>query len=765
MPVEVIDLCSSPEVPPPPKITVSTVAPTHSFTKPSSRPLPPPPATALDFDDVFDLTAVEDHDILPPLPRARPESRIPSPKASRRDDFLFLSDDLDATTDLRDDDSDPFDSRPTKKPRTSGYSPSTSGRGPSNRNIQRSTSAAAKFSGGGPAVLQPAGLKRWSTAFDPIQTTSSPLAPLSSNKGNTISSDPFASSPRQVERIFDLSKDDEDPFASPPRPKGKESMATNTIRKRAASPEISGSSPQRARTKAPAPPKGPVGWDHISSSAPEPSCKADEWVLDARPAREGFTRSRSDGIDLGDLADIPISSDEDDDFPEIDNITKPPRSSSYNASSKIGTVRRTSVSKSIIPKTKGTAEEKAAAREAEKRRKQREKEDAKEQKRQEKARAAALAEVNKVRTNKNVSTPEMIVDLPTSMNPSIRLQVEALLEDLKVKHHPYPSPVKDVVKWRRKVKATFNEEAGYWEPLQQERVEPEKHAMVLMTAAEFVELALGAEGSDLESHALQMQRHYEGHTVIYLIEGLTPWMRKNRNVRNRQFQSAVRNAGAGAGAEAVDTTSTTATAPASDPTAPPPPPPPPSSQAPQGGGGGSRRRKKAPPKPPPQYIDEDAVEDALLQLQVAHSALVHHTSAPVETAQWVAAFTQHISTIPYRRRRDAAGESAGAGAGAGAAFCMESGQVRTGDSAADTYARMLQEVDRVTAPVAHAVAREFPTVRGLVRGMEEGGALVLEGIRRGANRDGAFTDRSIGPAVSRRLYKVFTGRDEGSTDI
>ncbi|KAK7733078.1 hypothetical protein SLS53_008265 [Cytospora paraplurivora] len=661
------------------------------------------------------------------------------------DEFLFLSDGLDATIDIRDDDSDPFHSRPTKKPRTSGYLPTTSARGPSNRNIQRSTSAAAKVSGGGPAVLQPAGLKRWSTAVDPIQTTSSPRAPLSSDKGTTISSDPFASSPRQVERIFDLSKHDEDPFSSPPGPKEKGIMASITTRKRAASPEIHGSSPQRARSKAPAPPKGPIGWDHISSSAPESSCKADEWEQDARPAREGFTRSHSGGIDLGDLADIPISSDDDDDFPEIDNITKPPRSSSYNASSKIGTMPRASVSKPTTSKTKTTAEEKAAAREAEKRRKQREKEEAREQKRQEKERAAALAEVNKIRTNKNASTPEMIVDLPSSMNPSIRLQAETLLEDLSVKHHTYSSPVKDVVKWRRRVKATFNDEAGYWEPIQQERIEPEKHAMVLMTAAEFVELALGAEGSDLESHALQMRRHYEGHAIIYLIEGLTPWMRKNRNVRNRQFQSAVRNAGA----EAVDTTSTAAAAAAaaSDPTAPPP-----SSQAPQGG-----RRRKAPPKPPPRYIDEDAVEDALLQLQVAHSALVHHTSAPVETAQWVAVFTQHISTVPYRRQRDAAGASA--------AFCMESGQVRTGDSAADTYARMLQEVGRVTAPIACAVAHEFPTARGLVRGMEEGGPLVLEGIRRGANRDGAFTDRSIGPAVSRRLYKVFMGRDEGSTDI
>ncbi|ROV97117.1 hypothetical protein VMCG_07510 [Cytospora schulzeri] len=754
MPVEVIDLCSSPDVPPPPKTTASTaVAPTQSIPKP--RPLPP--ARALDYDDdVFDLTNIDDNDFsFLPAPRPNPAPRLPSPKVSRNNDFLFLSDDSDTHVDPLNVGSDPFENhRPSKKPRISGGS-STSARGLNNRNIQRSTSAAERASVGGPAVLQPAGgLKRWSTAFDPIQTTSSPLAPVSSNKQNPTSSDPFASSPRPAEKIFDLSRDDVDPFASsPPRAQEKENMVTT--RKRAASPGLLGSSPQPARSKAPAPPRVPVGWDHISSSAPEPGIRdEDDWNLDVPPSRSGLTRSRSGGLDLGDLADLPGSSD-DEEFPDLDSITKPARlSSSSKARSTSATASRASLSKSSSTvTTKMTAEERAAVREVERQRKQREKNEAKEQRRLEKERAAALAEVNKVRTNKNISTPEMIVDLPSSMKPSTRLQVETLLEDLSVKHYPYTSPVNNVVKWRRKVKARFNEDAGYWEPIQQERIEPEKQAMVLMTAPEFVELALGVKGTDLESHVLSVQRHYEGYAIIYLIEGLTPWMRKNRNVRNRQFQSAVRNAGAGAGADAASGTSTTTAAVATSAAttaAAAAAVPPPSSQAPP-----SRRKKD--PKPPPQYIDEDAVEDALLQLQVVHGAKVHHTTAPIETAQWVAIFTQHISTIPYRRQRDAASASA--------AFCMESGQVRTGDSPADTYARMLQEIVRVTAPIAYGVSSEFPTVGALVRGLEEGGSLVLEGIRKSANRDGAFTDRTIGPAVSRRIYKVFLGRDEASTDI
>lgn len=691
---------------------------------------------ALD-DDVVDLTNIDDDDPIPDL-RAGPTAGQANSKASKTDDFLFLSDDFDSTGNLGADDFDPFEARPTKKQRVSGESNLSAG-GVRAKIVQEPTTSAAERARLGLGVLQqPAGPRKRSVPSDPIEFTSSPRAPRSSDKRDPITSDPFASSPQLAEKenIIDLVDEDDDPFASSP-PKGidKPTMPPKRAGKREPSPGLPRNSPRQAQNDIRGS-KRSVGWDHISSSAPEASVRADLWGPDVQSTREGLARSRSGGVDLGDLADFPMSSDHDDDdeFPEIGGIKRPKLSS--NAKSKAVAAPRISASKPSTSKVKPTTEDKAAAREAEKQRKQREREESKEQKRREKERAAALAEVNKVRTDKKVTTPEMIVDLPSSMNPSTRLQVETLLEDLNVQHYPYNSPVNNVVKWRRKVRARFNEDEGYWEPIPVERIEAEKHAMVLMPAAEFVELALGAKGSDLEAHVLRMQRHYDGDQLMYMIEGLTPWMRKNRNVRNRQFQSAVRSAGPDADAAAAAAAAAAA--------------PPPSSQAPPG-----RRRKD--PKPPPVYIDEDQVEDALLQLQVAHGVIIHHTAAPIESAQWVATFTQHVSQIPYRRQRDAANESA--------AFCMDSGQVRTGDGAADTYVRMLQEVVRVTAPIAYGIAGQFPTVGRLVGGLEAEGPLALEAIRKSANKDGAFTDRTIGQAISRRIHKVFTGRDEASTDI
>lgn len=239
----------------------------------------------------------------------------------------------------------------------------------------------------------------------------------------------------------------------------------------------------------------------------------------------------------------------------------------------------------------------------------------KEEKTREKQLAADLAEVNKAKTDKKISTPEMIVDVPSSIEgKSVDTQIREFLETLQVQVTSYYSPLPNIIKWRRKVTATFNDELGHWEPIP-EIIQKEKHVMCLLSAKEFVDLAStdsteADDGLDLEAHVLKVKSNFEDCVPIYLIEGLTAWMRKNKNVRNRAYQAAVISQLEGA----ADTSQTT-----------------------------SKRKK-----PAAEYIDEDMIEDALLRLQVTHGCLIHHTGATVETAEWVANFTQHISTIPYR---------------------------------------------------------------------------------------------------------------------
>ena len=64
-------------------------------------------------------------------------------------------------------------------------------------------------------------------------------------------------------------------------------------------------------------------------------------------------------------------------------------------------------------------------------------------------------------------------------------------------------------------------------------------------------------------------------------------------------------------------------------------------------------------------------------------------------------------------------------------FCMESGQVKTGEDKEDTYIKMLQEISRITLSMAHGIATKYPTVQSLVRGLKTHGPLALEAVRVG----------------------------------
>ncbi|KAL8788938.1 MAG: hypothetical protein Q9195_007054 [Heterodermia aff. obscurata] len=375
------------------------------------------------------------------------------------------------------------------------------------------------------------------------------------------------------------------------------------------------------------------------------------------------------------------------------------------------------------------AQEKEASREIRLAQKSKDKEVEKEKKRvereektREKQRIADLLEVNKAKTGKKETCMEMIVDLPISIEGSrVDDQIKEFLKNQQITAASYQSSVPNVIRWRRKVDSYFDEEQGHRVAMPK-KIRDEKHALCLMGAKDFVELATAdpnQHGSDtLDGHIRKLKTSFAGCTVIYIIEGLDAWMRKNKNARNRAYQAAVLK-------QAED--SGTASSSQHNP-----------------------RRKQ-----PDPLIDEDMIEDALLRLQIIEGCLVHHTATPFESAQWVANFTLHISQIPYKQDRMRLDTS----------FCMDSGQVKTGDDKDDTYIKMLQEVNLVTVSMAHGIAAKYPNVSKLLDGFKDHGPLALEDIRKLANRDGALSDRRIGPAASRRLHAIFMGTDPSSTNV
>lgn len=338
----------------------------------------------------------------------------------------------------------------------------------------------------------------------------------------------------------------------------------------------------------------------------------------------------------------------------------------------------------------------------------------KEEKAKEKQIASDIAEVNKVKLDKKNSTPEMIVDMSTSFEgTSVGTQVGEYIKHLGVEKTFFGSRIPNIVKWRRKVTANFNDEAERWEPCPLE-IRPEGHVLCLLPAQEFVDMVTADGASDdsmaLENHVLKIQGSYPGCKRIYLIEGLTAWMRKNKNSRNRSYQAAVKRQ--------MEQNNASENPSSSQPT-------------------GRKRTAKKPDALPP--IDDDLVEDALLQLQVTHSCLIHHSAAPAESAEWIKNFTEHVSTIPYRQERMNFNN---------AAFCMEVGQVKSGEDNADTFIKMLQEVHRLTAPVAYGIAANYPTVTALMNGMKLKGPLMLEDVKV------SFFLAVLPPNPSYRLYHI-----------
>ena len=267
--------------------------------------------------------------------------------------------------------------------------------------------------------------------------------------------------------------------------------------------------------------------------------------------------------------------------------------------------------------------EKEQAKVARKEQKAKEKEEELERKRilkEEKARekriAADLAQVNKSKLDRKDSTPEMIVDLPASFDGhSLDTQIREFLKDLGVDITLYQSPIPNVVRWRRKMKARWSAELEHWEPLERLEIHEEKYVMCIISAKEYVALAMAQNNHEnIEKHIAGLKRAYDGCTPIYLIEGLHAYMRKNKTAENRAYQEKV---------NLLNQSNMDGVSSANHKT--------------------SRTKKTA-----QMIVDEDLIEDTLLRLQITNGSIVHHTNTTVETAEWVAHFTEHVSTIPYK---------------------------------------------------------------------------------------------------------------------
>ncbi|OLL24192.1 Crossover junction endonuclease eme1 [Neolecta irregularis DAH-3] len=199
--------------------------------------------------------------------------------------------------------------------------------------------------------------------------------------------------------------------------------------------------------------------------------------------------------------------------------------------------------------------------------------------------------VCKVGTSKKDCTPEMIVDVSTSLATPLPRLCE-FLGTIGAQMEAWSSPVENMIKWRRKVKSLVPE------------IRDEKHVLVYFDAKEFVSL-------DLESSVCCIKSLFPNAKVLYMIQGLERFIKNIQNARNREYIATVRGAIQNRNGEYMR---------------------------------GASVKKK-------QTVDfnEEEIQEKVVGLQVFYECLVIHTSSILQSVEWISILTGDIAMIPYKQ--------------------------------------------------------------------------------------------------------------------
>lgn len=429
-------------------------------------------------------------------------------------------------------------------------------------------------------------------------------------------------------------------------------------------------------------------------------------------------------------------------------VSSPPKAKSKKKPKVTGDASTSAVDKQA--ERAATKEAREVAKEAEKQRKK----DAKLEREKERQRTKDMAEVNKSKANKKETSKEMILEMPGSFEGTTAgNQVEEYMRQHEVPFSYLREEVNlldgdkhlhggKLFRWKRKVEATYDEDEGQWVPLTKPRVETIDHVAILIDGSDFASIAIGSNNGDkpdaapsldlmkrnLDRHVANLRLQHKDSRLIYLVQGFHGWLKRNENSRNREYAAAVR---AQVGHEA-----------ASDRPA--------SSQP--------RKRKQAQSPRQLLAVTADVAEDLQLYLQINHQPLViHHTTSDAATASQILSFTQSLSSRPYRIAELEHNLKS-------SSFYMGAGSYKTGEDAEETFCRMLEGQQRVTPSIAQSIASQWPSPRELVVAFRGSDNLMLQDVRKSTNKDGGYSDKRIGPVISRRMFKVFLGRDSEATD-
>ncbi|KAK9238316.1 hypothetical protein V1525DRAFT_401218 [Lipomyces kononenkoae] len=346
-------------------------------------------------------------------------------------------------------------------------------------------------------------------------------------------------------------------------------------------------------------------------------------------------------------------------------------------------------------------------KEAERERKRKEKE----QLSLERQRQHELAAVNKLKMSKKDTCAEMIVDIDADFAKTVSGQkLLSILVPLGIEvSTSWTSPTRNMIKWRRKVKAEYNDALGLFVPIPEE-IRKECFILIVLTGVEFVDMVIE---NQLAENVTSIRRIYPDLKLIYMIEGLNSFFKKMTTQTQRQFNDMVQDAL-----------------------------------------GNSQNRTKKPRNEEGDLFVKvqgmynhrqhaDVVEDSLIMLQVVYDCLVFHSTTSLDSAEWIAILTQDIGTIPYKNARMNLHET----------ICMESGQVKAGTTTKDTFSQTLRQVKYITPGLSKGILDRYGTINEMMKALESRGSDAFMAI------GGEASSRKIGRTLANNLDFIFSATD------
>ncbi|KAK9456295.1 hypothetical protein V1511DRAFT_497077 [Dipodascopsis uninucleata] len=344
----------------------------------------------------------------------------------------------------------------------------------------------------------------------------------------------------------------------------------------------------------------------------------------------------------------------------------------------------------------------------------------KEKKAQEKQRQRQLESVNKIKVSKKETCTEMIVDIDSEFAKTVcGSHLQSILEPLGISVSTnWTSPTGNMIKWRRKVFAEYNEALGYFIPIPEE-IRKEKFLLVVLNGIEFIEMVI--DGHLFES-VKRIKSLYHNMKIIYMIEGLSNVLRKLNAQNRRQFANKVH--GALEGNMVMSSSRQRKTKDDTEVL--------------------TRVQGKFNPN-----IHPELIEDAMIGLQMSYNCLIFHTTTELDSAQWITILTQDISMIPYKNAKVNIHET----------ICMEAGQVKAGIDNDDTFKSTLQRVKFVTPGLAAGIFNKYGSIHGMMTALKQSGPQAFLSIDGSQGPTGRTSSRKIGPVLSRNLHYIFSSTD------